>query len=616
MERETKMLVWTIFAISAISFGVIPASWNVTKRSTSQGVKSSANLSQALWSKSQPLSPTVANYLKSTTYNNVAIIPGALDPQIASVQLDTSVWPPTMKIQGYQFGNPTSKTDVPLFIMDTSRGWQTKNASPGVIPQISFWDNTDVTLTGLTAYGSSDLTNFSDGLGSLVLAPGDNITIGVTNPQTNKTGTYEFQYPQNTPMPSVSVNVVSTLVVGQSTSIAGTVSFNRQPLANQAVNITASAGTLVGTSYRDNQSVHVVNTDAQGNFSTSYTDPAQAANVKVSVMSDSVTQNESISVIQPTAYLQASQNVLQSGQSATLTASANVVPSGYSLQLIDQGTGQVLSQGTSTPLTYSASYSDGSTHTYVSKVIDPSGVVVSTSSPVQLKWLLPWTIQLTGQATGQYQFTLNASVNQPVSGQGYQEYLAIYDVSTNQWVGNQSTGQQLSVNITLPDTNPNSYKAYVLDSSGDMNSARTASNEVTLQPGHDTTAQQCTTGTRPVSVYQCSMEQVPVTVMQSQQQCTTVSVQHGTWYSGHWVETGHWVSTGTGTGYWQSGGYWTQGYYAAPYTYTYSQQCTTVQVPVTIYQSRQVCNYTTQYQSYTSCTPYTVYVGPQVNSTI
>lgn len=614
MERETKMLVWTIFAISAISFGVIPASWNVTKRSTSQGVKSSANLSQALWSKSQPLSPTVANYLKSTTYNNVAIIPGALDPQIASVQLDTSVWPPTMKIQGYQFGNPTSKTDVPLSIMDTSRGWQTKNASPGVIPQISFWDNTDVTLTGLTAYGSSDLTNFSDGLGSLVLAPGDNITIGVTNPQTNKTGTYEFQYPQNAPMPSVSVNVVSTLVVGQSTSIAGTVSFNGQPLANQAVNITASAGTLVGTSYRDNQSVHVVNTDAQGNFSTSYTDPAQAANVKVSVMSDSVTQNESISVLQPTAYLQVSKNVLQSGESTTLTASVNVIPSGYSLDLVDQGSGQVLSHVTSAPLTYSASYTDGSTHTYVSKVINPSGVVVSTSSPVQLKWLLPWTVQLTGESTGQYQFTLHESVNQAISGQGYQEYLAIYDLSTNQWVESQSVGQQLNVNITLPGTNPNSYKAYVLDGSGDMNSARASSNEVTLQPGHNTAVQQCTTGIRPVSVYQCSTEQVPVT--QSQQQCATVSVAHGTWYSGHWVETGHWVSTGNGTGYWQSGGYWTQGYYAAPYTYTYSQQCTTVQVPVTIYQSREVCNYTTQYQSYTSCTPYMVYVGPQVNSTI
>lgn len=613
MERETKMLVWTIFAISAMTFGVIPASWNVTKKSTSQGVKSSANLSQTLWSKSQPLSPTVQNYLKSTTYNNVAIIPGALDPQIASVQLDTSVWPPNMKVQGYQFGNPTSKTDVPLSLMDTSRGWQTKTASPGVVPQISFWDNTDITLTGLTSYGSSDLSNFSDGLGSWVFAPGDNITVGVTNPQTNKTGTYQFQYPQNAPMPNVSANVVSTLVVGQSTNITGTVSFNGQPLENQVVNITVSEGTLGGVSYQNNNSVHVVSTDSQGNFSISYLAPAQAASVKVSVMSDSVTQNESITVLQPTAYLQVSKNVMQSGETATLTASANVIPSGYLLELIDQGSGQVLNQGTSNPLTFSVSYTDGSTHTYVSKVIDPSGVVVSTSSPAQLKWLLPWTVQLTGESTGQYQFTLHASVNQPISGQGYQEYLAIYDVSTAQWVENKSVGLQLNVNVTLPDTNPNSYKAYVLDVNGDMNSARTSSNEVTLEPGHNTTSQQCTTGTRPVSVYQCSMEQVPVTVMQSQQQCTTVTVTHGTWYSGHWVETGHWVSTGNGTGYWQGSGYWTQGYYAAPYTYTYSQQCSTVQVPVTVYQSQQVCNYVTENQSYTSCTPYTIYVGPQVN---
>lgn len=301
MERETRMLLWALFGIGVLTVAFLPAAWTSLNHSTATGAKSNANMAQVLWGQAPTVPPYVTGWASDTS---VPIIPGAVKPHITSVSWDTSTWGPQLVITGYGFGNPPSPGKSSLTVTDQSRGWVAGNASTyGVQPVISLWRNDRIDVSGFTDYGGSDLTHWSDGQGSFVFAPGDSLSVQVTNPQTDDTGTDRVSYPASAPLPILTVNSISDFVSGSQTSFTGQVTFAGQPLSNQAVNVSATAGTLGGTPYADNSGEHVVYTDANGHFSIPYTADS-GGTITITMMADGVTAKRTFTVLRPNLELQ------------------------------------------------------------------------------------------------------------------------------------------------------------------------------------------------------------------------------------------------------------------------------------------------------------------------
>ncbi|KYP79898.1 carboxypeptidase-like regulatory domain-containing protein [Ferroacidibacillus organovorans] len=301
MERETRMLLWTLFGIGVLTVAFLPAAWTSLNHQAAVGVKSNANMAQVLWGQSQSVPPYVTGWASDTS---VPIIPGAVKPHVASITWDTSTWGPQMVISGYGFGNPPASGKTSLTIGDQSRNWVAGNASTyGVQPVIAQWRNDRIVVSGFTGYGGADKTSWSDGQGSFVFVPGDHVSLQVTNPQTGDTGTKEVTYPVGASLPVLSLNAISELVLGSKTAFSGQVTWNGQPLSDQAVNISVSAGVLGGTAYPDNTSEHVVYTDGNGYFSIPYTASTSGA-ITVTVMADGVTETTTVTVLSPSLLMQ------------------------------------------------------------------------------------------------------------------------------------------------------------------------------------------------------------------------------------------------------------------------------------------------------------------------
>ncbi|KPV45651.1 Ig-like domain-containing protein [Alicyclobacillus ferrooxydans] len=314
MEREMNILLWSIFGIGVLTVAVIPSAWGMLGHTTAAGSVENANMAQVLWGQSTPVSETVSQMANDS---GVAIIPGATAPHIESVAWNTSVWGPELTLTGYGFGNTPQNQNGTLTIGDQSRGWVAGNAaSYGVQPTIQTWRNDKIVVTGFAGYGQSDASNWNDGLGSWVFAPGDNLAVQVENPQTGVAGTDNVTYPENAPMPSLRVNAIAkNLTGGTVTDISGDVTFGGQSLSNQVVNVSVTGGTLQGTAYQNNTSEYVVQTDANGDFSVPYTVPNQPGTYQVSVMVDSVSSSVSVTVWAPKIELQENTSTPEIGQS-------------------------------------------------------------------------------------------------------------------------------------------------------------------------------------------------------------------------------------------------------------------------------------------------------------
>ncbi|QSO53054.1 Ig-like domain-containing protein [Alicyclobacillus curvatus] len=301
MERETRMLLWALFGIGVLTVAFLPAAWTSLNHNASTGVQSNAKMAQVLWGQSPSVTPYVSGWAKDTS---VPIIPGAVHPHITSVSWKTSTWSPQLVISGYGFGNPPAFGNASITIADATRGWVAGDASQyGVHSIVSLWRNDRIEISGFDGYGESDVSHWSDGNGSWVFAPGDALTIQVTNPQTGDTGSDHVTYPQSAPLPSLTLNPIADLAAGAQTAFTGQVTFAGQPLANQAVNVSVTTGKLGGTAYTDNPNEHVVYTDPTGHFSIPYS-ANTSGTVSVTVMADGVTEQRTFTVENPNLVLQ------------------------------------------------------------------------------------------------------------------------------------------------------------------------------------------------------------------------------------------------------------------------------------------------------------------------
>ncbi|WP_040290560.1 hypothetical protein [Alicyclobacillus hesperidum] len=399
MERETRMLLWTLFGIGVLTVAFLPAAWTNLNHETATGMQSNANMAQALWGQSTSVPTYVSGWSSDTS---VPIIPGAVAPHVESVSWDMSTWGPKLVIVGYGFGNPPASGNLAITIADETRGWVAGNTSMyGVEPVIAVWRNDRIEVSGFSEYGETDVSNWSDGQGSWIFAPGDNLVITVTNPQTGISGTYKGQFPTGAPLPTVSISPIPTLVAGQTTNIMGHVAFAGQPISNQAVNVTVSSGSLGGTAYSSTPGEHLVYTDGSGNFSIPFTAPSGfAGNVSVQVMADGVTANETVAVILPAPTLSVTTpnplpSAMSDGQNVTFQASANALPVGDRLTIIKANGGQTIASSTNTPLTASWTESSPGQQTYESEIVGSDGRVIATSSPITINWTEPLSITVT-----------------------------------------------------------------------------------------------------------------------------------------------------------------------------------------------------------------------------
>lgn len=362
------MLLWTIFGVGVLTVAIIPSAWGMLSRTAATGDVQSANMAQTLWGQSQPVTPYVSNLAQSQA---VSIIPGAVVPTIQSVTWDTTKWGPGLVISGFGFGNPPHAHAPALQIADNSRGWVGGTAN-GVAPTIQSWRNDQIVVSGWNGYGTSDLSNWNDGLGSFVFAPGDALSIQVTNPQTKQTGGSTTTYPPDAQMPTVKMNTIQTLVSGQSVTVQGKVTFNGQPLANQSVNLSATAGLFSGgDGTQVTPTEYTVSTNSDGQWSATFTAPSQSGSVTVTAMADAETATESTTVLSPFVVTLTAQSD-QTDNNVTLSATVNHDLGGEStLSIINQTTGQTIAstnQGTS--LTTQVTMQQQATDTFMAQVTE------------------------------------------------------------------------------------------------------------------------------------------------------------------------------------------------------------------------------------------------------
>ena len=394
MERETRMLLWTIFGIGVLTVAFLPAAWGSLNHQVATGVVSNESMAEALWGQSRQPTPYVEQWSQNT---EVPIIPGAVTPHITGVVWDTSPWGPQVTIDGNGFGNPPSAGQASLTMADKNRNWVAGNSIQyGVKPIITSWRNNQIVVSGFNGYGGADLSDWSDGQGSFVFAPGDSVDVQVMNPQTGATDSMTSTYPPDAPMPTMTLNPVRTpMLAGTRVNLSGKVTFGGRGLAEQAVSATTTSGTLGGATYQDNAKEVSGTTDSSGNFSIPYTAPAVASNPTITITADGQTGTESIPVIAPHPTLTVSNpddasapGQVSVGKNVRLTASANLLPPGYLLE-IRKTSGAVIASGSSMPVSVLWTEQGGGPITYVSVIISPGGQVVATSTPVTINWVIP-----------------------------------------------------------------------------------------------------------------------------------------------------------------------------------------------------------------------------------
>jgi len=295
-------MMWAIFGIGVLTVAMIPLAWGTINHTAATGVKSNANMAQALWGHSPPVSQYVADWANN---DQVPIIPGAVEGVIQHVEWDTSSFVPKLTLTGYGFGNPPASGQSTLSILDTSRGWLASNGpSTSVQAVVQSWTNEKIVISGFTNYGGADTSDWGDGLGSWVFAPGDTITIQVTNPQTHNTGSMTGQFPQNVPLSTISLHTIGNIVAQATTNITGCVTFLGKPLANQAVSLSVTGGVIQGTEVMNEPGEFVVYTDANGDFSIPYTASSSGQTVTLNASADGVTATQVFSVLAPKLTLQ------------------------------------------------------------------------------------------------------------------------------------------------------------------------------------------------------------------------------------------------------------------------------------------------------------------------
>lgn len=357
MEKETKMLLWTLFGISAVAIAIVPTGWLQSKSALEQTSKSNGNMEQVLWNQNS------APQYNFPDTNSVSIIPGALTPTIQSVTWDTSTWGPGIKIEGYGFGNTSAKSGF-ITITDETRNWTESQLV------ISSWVNKEIDISGLGNYGGSDPNSYSDGQGNFIFAPGDSLSISITNPQTGNKGSNKVVYPQDALMPTLTVNPLgSKVVAGTKQTVSGRLMLNGKPLSNQTVNASVTSGTLSGGVYSDKPTTYYVRTDNNGNFSFTYTAPRTSVKgVQLSVWSDGKSFAETFDVAPPfTILLQATGD--QTDNNVTLTATTNYPVDGFTLSILDKTQGKVIaSTNHGTTLTTTITAVANQTHSYVAEV--------------------------------------------------------------------------------------------------------------------------------------------------------------------------------------------------------------------------------------------------------
>jgi len=418
------MLLWTLFAVGVLTVGLLPAAFGSFNHLVAVGVKSNANMAQTIWGQSTEPSSYVSGWAENTS---VPLIPGAVEGVLQQATWDTSTWPPALVLTGYGFGNPlpTGNSNSTLSIADDSRSWVASNGSSTAVQAVvQSWSNDKVVLSGFTNYGGTDLTNWADGQGSWVFAPGDAFTVTVTNPQTWNSGTLRGVVPQGGATPILALNTVPTLVLGQATMLSGRVTLAGQPLANQTVSVTASSGTLGGRTYTNQPSEHAIVTDGNGAFSIPYTATSSGTS-SITASADGQTVNEGISVVQPTASIEVLipsplPTSVPLGQQIELQASANVLPSGDRIAILkDQGgSSQVLVTAVTLPLQLWHSESVPGQDSYFSEILASDGSVLAKSTSFAVNWSEPLSVQVTeftpdGSDSGspEHEYYLSMSVN-------------------------------------------------------------------------------------------------------------------------------------------------------------------------------------------------------------
>ncbi len=232
-----------------------------------------------------------------TTVNNGVPSTTTAPSTITGVTWNTSTWSPSLTIDGYNLG-----TSGALSITDNTTGWLA--ASGGVAPAVSARSNLAVQVSGLSGYGGGDVNTWADGQGSWSFRPNDQLTIQVTNNQLGETTAFNTAYPATAPMPTITMtpNPLPTMTTDGTVNLSGKVAFNGTPLANQAVALTATGGSFSSSSgqyVKDNPNVFMTFTDANGNWSATYTAPTAAGNYTITASTAGQSVSESTAASDP-----------------------------------------------------------------------------------------------------------------------------------------------------------------------------------------------------------------------------------------------------------------------------------------------------------------------------
>ena len=140
---------------------------------------------------------------------------------------------PTITLTGTGFGATGS-----FSMSDFSYGWYLNNFS------VATWSDTHVVLTPSGPYGGADLSLYSDGNGSWILDPGDDVSVNLTNGASGQS-LQQTEFLPSLSLPSIAwLSTPGGVTTGQSTSAVGEVTDQGKPLANVAVVVTTSAGSL------------------------------------------------------------------------------------------------------------------------------------------------------------------------------------------------------------------------------------------------------------------------------------------------------------------------------------------------------------------------------------
>ncbi len=220
---------------------------------------------------------------------------------ITGVTWNTTTWSPSFTVNGYNFG-----TSGALTVADNTAGWTASTG--GVKPVVSARSNLSIQVSGLSGYGSGDVTYWVDGQGSWSFRPNDQLTFQVANNQTGQTASFNTTYPGNAPMPTITMNPnpLPPMTTDGTVNLSGQVAFNGTPLANQAVDLTATGGSFSsssGQTVADNSNVFMTFTDANGNWSATYTAPTTAGNDTITASTAGQSVSESTTATNPTVLL-------------------------------------------------------------------------------------------------------------------------------------------------------------------------------------------------------------------------------------------------------------------------------------------------------------------------